>query len=81
MQWGDMFLNFLQQHVPNRKKANKKHEVWRAKFAPASGVTLKPLDDGAAEEVSAGEDRIGFIPRWYYDTLHDLEVPNDAGLS
>ena len=60
MHWGDMFLNFLQQHVPNGRKAAKQHNVWRAKFAPGAGVTLKLLEEAEVQEVVAGEDRIGF---------------------
>jgi RAT1-interacting protein len=71
MHWGDVFLAFLQQHVPNQKKDETGHKVWRVKFTPSSGVLITQLDSTEVDEVSAGEDRIGFIPRWYFDTLDE----------
>ncbi|KAI0696936.1 RAI1 like PD-XK nuclease-domain-containing protein [Cytidiella melzeri] len=75
MHWGNTFLTFLQKHV----HAGRKHAVWRAKFTPGGGVTLRTLDEAEAGEVTAGEDRIGFIPRWFFDTIDEVNVPNATG--
>ncbi|KAI0091163.1 RAI1 like PD-XK nuclease-domain-containing protein [Irpex rosettiformis] len=75
MHWGDIFLNFLLQQIPSGKKADKTHEVWRAKFIPGTGVTMKLLDEAEVQEVRAGEDRVGFLPRWYFHTIDDLTDP------
>ncbi len=79
MHWGDTFLNFVQEHVPNGKKAAKKQDVWRATFTPGSGVTLKLLEATEVQEVTADEDRVGFIPRWYFESIGDVDIPNDPG--
>lgn len=44
--------------------------VWRITFNPASfrGIRMMPLRErGAIEEVRNGEDRIGFLPRPFYE--------------
>jgi len=41
-------------------------DVGRILFTPGSGVTFSRLDDAQVLEVVAGEDRVGFLPNWYY---------------
>jgi len=72
LDWGYQFLTFLKDVI--RKEARGKHglpvAVWRAKFVPGSGVNLERLDASAIEDVVKGEDRVGFIPRWYWKEIH-----------
>lgn len=44
-----------------------KRKVWRVKFVPRVGVSVSLLDDAGVCEVEAGEDRVGFLPKWYLD--------------
>ena len=43
--------------------------VWRVDFKPGTGITLGQLDPVAVEEVQAGSDRFGFLPRWYREEI------------
>ncbi|KAI0342622.1 RAI1-domain-containing protein [Trametopsis cervina] len=76
MQWGDTFLNFLQERVPNRRKGETP-QVWRAKFTPGEGVKMTQLDTAGRDEVKAGEDRVGFLPRWYFESLTSPEKEDE----
>lgn len=44
-------------------------DVWRVKFTPGEGARVMKLDKAAVEEVVNGEDRVGFLPRWYWDKV------------
>jgi len=78
MHWGDVFLNFLQENVPNCETKDEKYDVWRVKFTPGMGVSIAQLDMAGVSEVEAREDRVGFLPRWYFDNLDDLNIPPAA---
>ncbi|RDB26378.1 Decapping nuclease RAI1 [Hypsizygus marmoreus] len=71
LDWGNRFLSFLKDVV---KREVAQHDaptlVWRVKFAPKAGVTVDILDPGGVQDVEAGEDRVGFLPKWYWDELH-----------
>ncbi|KIK55131.1 hypothetical protein GYMLUDRAFT_48077 [Collybiopsis luxurians FD-317 M1] len=40
--------------------------VWRVTFVPHEGARVTKLDRSAVEEVVNGEDRVGFLPSWYW---------------
>lgn len=46
-----------------------KPPVWRVIFKPKDGISVTRLDGTGVQEVEAGEDRVGFLPRWYLDKL------------
>lgn len=76
--WGDRFLSFLRNTIKGGSGGN----VWRIKFAPKTGVFAVLLDDVDVRDVEGGEDRVGFLPRWYWEEItgtvaYDSEVsPN-----
>ncbi|KAJ4477367.1 hypothetical protein J3R30DRAFT_211067 [Lentinula aciculospora] len=43
--------------------------VWRVSFIPRKGARVVKLDRPAVAEVMNGEDRMGFIPRWYWNKI------------
>lgn len=45
----------------------KQRRVWRATFFPGKGAQVVLLDEKAVEEVRNGENRIGFLPRAYWE--------------
>ena len=47
--------------------AEEEMKVWRIKFTPKEGVMLRVLDRDEVEDVVGGEDRMGFLPRWFVD--------------
>ncbi|KAL0954403.1 hypothetical protein HGRIS_003387 [Hohenbuehelia grisea] len=55
----------------SEKKAVRKPPVWRVKFVPKSGVFVNLLDEEGVADVERGDDvdRVGFLPRWYYDEV------------
>ncbi|OCH88558.1 RAI1-domain-containing protein [Obba rivulosa] len=71
LDWGDRFLRFLRSVIQGSPSTaeDDKGRVWRAKFNPRAGVTVSLLDETGVSEVVAGEDRVGFLPRWYWDEL------------
>lgn len=51
-------------------KSKPKAKVWRVRFTPRTGVSVSILDEEGVKEVEAGqEDRVGFLPRWYWDAI------------
>ncbi|KIJ62856.1 hypothetical protein HYDPIDRAFT_93731 [Hydnomerulius pinastri MD-312] len=65
LDWGDKFLSFLYDTVETDTGRN----VWRVIFTPKVGVTATLLDEAGVEDVMGGEDRVGFLPRWYWDEM------------
>ncbi|KAF9223316.1 RAI1-domain-containing protein [Gyrodon lividus] len=74
LDWGDRFLSFLHDTV----QTNTGKDVWRVTFTPKVGVTATMLDGAGMEEVVGGDDRIGFLPRWYWDEVVPT-VGDEAG--
>ena len=55
----------FQENLPR----SKEERVWRATFHPSKGVDVVLLDDLAVADVRNGEDRAGFLPRFYWDRV------------
>lgn len=85
LSWGEQFIRFIKSVVsePTEHSAegrdkdaeNRALNVWRVKFAPGAGVSVALLDAEGVQEVEDGDDRIGFLPRWY---LKDLGVLSEV---
>jgi hypothetical protein len=64
-----------QQEEETRREAHPDAAVWRLTFRPGVGVELRKLDDAAVQDVEGGEgdkeevDRVGFLPRWYWEEV------------
>lgn len=65
LDWGDQFLSFLRDTLP----ADTVKDVWRVTFTPKVGITVMMLDASGVEDVMGGDDRVGFLPRWYWDEM------------
>lgn len=63
--WGDRFLSFLRNTIKGSSRSN----VWRIKFTSKTGVSATLLDDVGVRDVEGGEDRVGFLPRWYWEEM------------
>lgn len=63
--WGDRFLSFLRNTI----KGGSRGDVWRIKFMAKTGVSAMLLDDVDVRDVEGGEDRVGFLPRWYWEEM------------
>lgn len=86
LEWGYGFLTFLKQQFcretqddpslreePDSDSAGGEDlnaTVWRVNFVPREGARVTKLDKSAVEEVVNGEDRVGFLPRWYWDKVN-----------
>jgi len=67
LDWGERFLTWVKKIVTSGTAASE--SVWRVKFTPRVGVELTLLHDIARKEVEAGEDRVGFLPTWYWEEI------------
>jgi len=71
--WGERLLAFVKEAVQCdvRSVSGDGDEevpvVWRVEFKPGVGVSMVQLGSEAVEEVQAGSDRYGFLPRWYWE--------------
>ncbi|KAH7884805.1 RAI1-domain-containing protein [Phlebopus sp. FC_14] len=65
LEWSDKFLSFLQETIPTTREK----DVWRVTFVPKVGITATVLDEAGIQDVVGGDDRIGFLPRWYWDEV------------
>ncbi|KAJ7096527.1 RAI1 like PD-XK nuclease-domain-containing protein [Mycena belliarum] len=70
LRWGGAFLDFLQAHVKGRPAT----DVWRVRFTPGTGVELRVLDAAEVKDVVAEEERVGFLPREYWEDVMPKEV-------
>jgi RAT1-interacting protein len=76
--WADQFLAFLMNAVSGPDHGASC--VWRVKFIPREGVRVRVLSENEVKEVEGGEERIGFLPRWYWDELERSSgSPNGEG--
>ena len=80
LDWGERFLTFLKDSISSSPADDS--SVWRVKFVPGSGVSVEELDSSRLEEVVSGEDRVGFLPTWYWEELKSIprQVPEYEGL-
>ncbi|KAI9463298.1 RAI1-domain-containing protein [Lactarius psammicola] len=67
LDWGERFLTWIKKSVMSGNVAPE--SVWRVKFSPRVGVELTLLHDTGRREVEAGEDRVGFLPTWYWEEI------------
>ena len=77
LSWGQSFLSTLKSKIANETsdKSNSTPRVWRVTLKPKEGVAITLLDAEGIKEVEGGEDRIGFLPRWYYDLVSSSNPP------
>ena len=78
LEWGDRFLSNIKKFIHDwdygslKDDVDKAECVWRVRFLPHSGAEITLLDDDGVNEVRNDEDRVGFLPRWYWDFIHSL---------
>jgi RAT1-interacting protein len=62
LDWGNQLLENIKVWMADLSPS----DVGRIVFTPGTGVTFSRLDDDQVLEVVAAEDRVGFLPTWYY---------------
>lgn len=72
--WGQHFLSqlkaILSAPIEGSNGANETSaHVWRVVLAPGEGATVSLLEEEGVRDVEGGEDRVGFLPRWYYEQV------------
>ncbi|KAJ7476012.1 RAI1 like PD-XK nuclease-domain-containing protein [Mycena latifolia] len=75
LRWGGAFLEFLQAQLKDRPAT----DVWRVRFTPTVGVELRVLDAAEVADVVAGEERVGFLPREYWEEVRPKDDAEAAG--
>ncbi|PBK75857.1 RAI1-domain-containing protein [Armillaria solidipes] len=70
LNWGEEILTFLKKILQGSDA--DKASVWRVKFVPKEGVTIVKLTDNLVDEVVNGEERVGFLPKWYWDEMETV---------
>ncbi|GLB40272.1 putative RAI1-domain-containing protein [Lyophyllum shimeji] len=68
LDWGNNFICCLKDVISRGSSSDT--SVWRVRFTPQKGITVEMLDPIGVEDVKAGEDRVGFLPTWYWNELH-----------
>ncbi|KAI0751676.1 RAI1-domain-containing protein [Daedaleopsis nitida] len=88
--WGQRFITSLKELLATQLEQSSTSDeaarprVWRVSLNPKNGVKLSPLDEAGLKEVADGEDRIGFLPTWYYNLVattseHPAQHPPPEG--
>ncbi|KAF5372761.1 hypothetical protein D9615_010106 [Tricholomella constricta] len=75
LDWGNNFLSFLKDVV--RREGSQGGSVWRVKFTPQEGTSIEILDPIGVEDVRGGEDRVGFLPTWYWNESQATNAHKD----
>lgn len=70
LSWGERFLTWIKGNIESAS-GTAPGSVWRVKFMPRVGVEFALLSEEERREVEAGEDRVGFLPKWYYTEIRD----------
>ncbi|KJA19867.1 hypothetical protein HYPSUDRAFT_104734, partial [Hypholoma sublateritium FD-334 SS-4] len=80
LDWGHQVFEYLRNLATTTTVAPRDSgSVWRVKFVPGAGVNMEELDATGIREVENGEDRVGLLPRWYWDDINTaLDAAQDA---
>jgi RAT1-interacting protein len=81
--WGNMFLTQVHgwmKNLESKENGGESHDrrVGRILFTQYEGVTFRELDEEEIGEVRNGEDRIGFLPTWYMDSLRSVGTSKEG---
>lgn len=67
LEFAERFLLFLRDEL--LRTTSDASDVWRITFTPRTGIRIHKLhSDAEIAEVSNGEDRVGFLPREFYES-------------
>ncbi|KAI0366228.1 RAI1-domain-containing protein [Pilatotrama ljubarskyi] len=76
LSWGQHFLSTLKSVLSadepsdgSEASSKPSARVWRIVLEPKEGVKVTLLDEAGVRDVEAGEDRVGILPRWFYDQV------------
>ena len=73
LHWGQHFISSLRSLVASEADPNTSGKrtppVWRISFKPKEGVHIRLLDEDGVREVVGEEDRVGFLPPWFFDLV------------
>ncbi|KIJ33157.1 hypothetical protein M422DRAFT_213508 [Sphaerobolus stellatus SS14] len=87
LSWCDQAFDFIKRHIQDVAGTSNKDNgeakqpgeesgmVSRATFKPGVGLSVRLLDNIEVEDVMGGEDRVGFLPRWYWEHVKGKEDP------
>ncbi|KAI0829255.1 RAI1-domain-containing protein [Trametes gibbosa] len=77
--WGQHFLSSLKsilstppafaEESPDDSDIQPLPRVWRIVLAPGEGVKVSALDETGLRGSEATEDRVGILPRWFFDEV------------
>lgn len=74
LNWVDSLFKFLKNQIDDGHKRVGTVPVWRIKFVPKKGMSVEQLDEVGIQDVVNGEDRVGFLPRWFWDELEETRI-------
>jgi RAT1-interacting protein len=78
LEWGHQFLTFLKDAIQKDVDPSEQRvPIWRVKFVPGTGVSVETLDHIGIEDVRGNEERVGFLPTWYWDELQTSSTHMD----
>lgn len=69
--WGQNVFEYVRRTIGDSSK-----DVWRVEFVPSEGIRVRMLgDEDVMREVEDGDDeeRVGFLPKWFWDRLGEEE--------
>ena len=85
LHWAQQFIALVKTQLTEQSSPDDEHSeassprVWRITFTPKDGVKMHALDDEGIKDVQNGEDRVGFLPSWYYKGV--VGAPNQETTS
>jgi hypothetical protein len=81
LSWGARVFDLLRTECDKARDADDERIVWRVSFKPGVGLSMCRLDEERVEDVRAGEDRVGFLPRSYWERVRRASPPENANAS
>ncbi|EJD49018.1 hypothetical protein AURDEDRAFT_59961 [Auricularia subglabra TFB-10046 SS5] len=79
LQWALDLLKWVHKQVRTVAREEKTPvPVWKLKFLPRQGVSIARMSEAEVEYVRGGEDRVGFLPTWFYEHLTGVGTGKDA---
>ncbi|KAI0773674.1 RAI1-domain-containing protein [Fomes fomentarius] len=81
LNWGQQFISCLKNILTSSGLIDSEDKpssrVWRVSLTPKDGIEVFELDRDAVKEVAGGEDRVGFLPTWYYELVAGKDISKD----
>lgn len=75
LDWAYQVLSSIRAFCLQGDAGKSGHRVWRVRVGgPTHGIEVRELDGAEVKTLNRDDERVGILPAWYVDELHELEL-------